>query len=197
MPRPKEFDREAALERAMELFWDRGYESASIRELVDCMGIGRASLYDTFGSKQALFAAAFRLYGDRLRARLSERLGRPGSARDALIGFFEELAAGASADGRGCLIVKSAMVVCREDEEARACARRLASMVEELLADTLQRCVREGDLPSDTPVEARARFLANTLHGLVVSGSLADDPSELRAITDGALAALWPQGVTA
>ena len=68
MARTKEFDRIEVLDRATDLFWEKGYESTSMQDLVETMGIGRASLYDTFGSKQELFAEVLERYADRLEA---------------------------------------------------------------------------------------------------------------------------------
>src|SRR6201986_4998640 len=89
MARHKEFARDEALHRAMEVFWSRGYEAASMGELVKHMGINRQSLYDTFGDKHTLYLAALDRYREVEGRKLFELLERPGSVKRALRHLFE------------------------------------------------------------------------------------------------------------
>src|ERR1700716_2408121 len=104
MARQKEFDREEALYKAMEVFWSRGYEAASIQDLVRHMGINRQSLYDTFGDKHALYLQALDLYRQVETSKLFELLERRGSVRRALRQLFAGVVEGSACDGqrRGC-----------------------------------------------------------------------------------------------
>src|ERR1043166_7581204 len=88
MARHKEFDRDEALHKAMEVFWARGYEAASVQDLVEHMGINRQSLYDTFGDKHALYLQALDRYQEVELRKLFELLARPGSVRKALRQLF-------------------------------------------------------------------------------------------------------------
>src|SRR5713226_921489 len=91
MARHKEFDRDEALHKAMEVFWSRGYGAASIQDLVKRMGINRQSLYDTFGDKHALYLQALDRYRDVEGGKMIELLRRPGSAKKALRQLFERV----------------------------------------------------------------------------------------------------------
>src|SRR5260370_37968341 len=91
MPRHKEFDQDQALHKAMEVFWSRGYEAASIQDLVRHMGINRQSIYDTFGDKHALYLQALDRYRAVESRRLIELLERPGSVKKSLRQLFGEV----------------------------------------------------------------------------------------------------------
>src|SRR5258705_760088 len=109
MARHKEFDRDETLHRAMEVFWSRGYEAASIEDLVKHMGINRQSLYDTFGDKHALFLLALDRYSEAEVRRIFELLERPGSVKKSLRQLFEGTVEKALSDEhrRGCFMGNS------------------------------------------------------------------------------------------
>src|SRR5256714_15658440 len=104
MARPKEFDRDEALQKAMEVFWSRGYEAASINDLVKHMGINRQSLYDTFGDKHALYLQALDRYREVEGRKMFELLEQPGSVKKSLRQLFEGTVEKALCDEqrRGC-----------------------------------------------------------------------------------------------
>ena len=99
MARQKEFDRDEALHKAMEVFWSRGYEAASVGELVRHMGINRQSLYDTFGDKHSLYLAALDRYREVEGRKLFELLERPGPVKRALRQLFEGVVEHALGEG--------------------------------------------------------------------------------------------------
>src|SRR5918999_3717922 len=106
MARHKEFDRDEVLQRAMEVFWSRGYEAASVGELVKRMGINRQSLYDTFGDKHTLYLAALDRYREVEGRKMFEVLERPGPVKRALRHLFEGVIDGSFCGGerRGCFV---------------------------------------------------------------------------------------------
>ena len=89
MARPKAFDAAQALDTAVRLFWERGYEATSIQDLVDALGVNRASLYGTFGDKAHLFALAMDRYGEQVRAVLAAELAPPRAGRPAVAGYLQ------------------------------------------------------------------------------------------------------------
>ena len=110
--RPKSFDEQVALEGAMEVFWQHGYEGAALPQLLEQMGISRQSLYDTFGSKRELFLRTIEHYRGTQLARalaLLEREGSPIENIRALLAFFEELALDSRC--RGCLVANALVEV--------------------------------------------------------------------------------------
>src|SRR6267143_5467200 len=106
MARHKEFDRDETLQKAMEVFWSRGYEAASIGDLVKHMGINRQSLYDTFGDKHTLYLLALDRYREVEGRRMFELLEQPGSVKKTLRQLFEGVVDGSLRDGqrRGCFM---------------------------------------------------------------------------------------------
>src|ERR687894_167190 len=131
MARHKEFDRDEALQRAMEVFWSRGYEAASVGELVSHMGINRQSLYDTFGDKHSLYLAALDRYREVEGRKMFELLERPGPVKRALRRLFESVVEHALGEGerRGCFVGNATSELagrCRATAE-KACGNMAAA----------------------------------------------------------------------
>ena len=122
MPRQKEFDREAALDRAMSAFWTKGYAATSVEDLVAHMGIQRGSLYATFGDKRSLFLSTLDHYQRVVTRELFEVLEAPGSGLEAIRRFFRLRVEAALDRSRpaGCLVTNSAVELSRRDRGASA-----------------------------------------------------------------------------
>jgi TetR/AcrR family transcriptional repressor of nem operon len=189
--RPKEFDREAALEKAMELFWLRGYEATGLRELLDHMGIGRQSLYDTFGDKHGLFIAAVKNYDQSVTEGIVAQLRASGSPLQNVRKTLAEIA-DAVTDGkcRGCLLTNTLVEVAPHDSEVAAAAKSVLSRIENGFRRTLQQAVKEGELPKDANVRALARYFTSTVQGLVVMGKASVSRAAVRDIVNVALSVL-------
>lgn len=181
MARPKEFDEEVVLGRAMELFWERGYQATSTSDLVDHLGIGRASLYATYGSKHELFLRALDAYIQARVTTLTDVLSQPGpvlpAVRKVLDLFVKRALDG---DRPGCMVVNTAAELAPADSEA---ARRVqASWValETGLASALTRARAQGELPADKDPHALASFLMVFIQGVLVVGK--GDPNRERLV---------------
>ncbi|MGX4653936.1 TetR/AcrR family transcriptional regulator [Micromonospora sp. SCSIO 07396] len=192
MSRTKEFDPERALGAALELFWQRGYEATSMTHLVEHLGIGRASIYGTFGSKHELYLRALDRYIGATDAQVIERLSRPGPALPAVFELIDWYAAeagtGDSAE-RGCMVVNAAVELLPGDEVV---ARRVEASwrtLEVALATSLTRARAEGDLRADVDPVSLARFLVVVLQGLRVVGK-GTDPARVRDAARQAVAAI-------
>ncbi len=185
MSRPRSFDESDVLNRALDAFWRQGYEATSMQDLVDAMGISRASLYNAFGSKHALFIEVLKHYEQRRMHKTVERL-RDASmpAKDAIRDVLEQAADDATTtDGRGCLMTKTATEMCARDPE---CADRVHSSfarIEAAFEAALERGRAAGKLAVDD-VQAVARFLTNSLQGLRVMATAHTDPSALRDVVN-------------
>lgn len=170
MGRTREFDAEQAVDRAMDLFWRRGYADTSLQDLLKELAIGSGSLYAAFGSKEQLYVRALERYCALQAAALVEGLEnateiRP-AVRQVLTGMIE---ADLAEPSRGCLVVSAATE--RGDDPATV-ERVAAAMrnVESALAGALERARARGELPADkNPVEL-ARFLTTFVQGLRVVG---------------------------
>jgi AcrR family transcriptional regulator len=189
--RPRSFERAAALRRAMEVFWAKGYDGASLADLTAAMGIAAPSLYAAFGSKEALFREAVALYGETEGTEIWTALPEAPSARAAIEGFLRGSAISFTRPDRpaGCLVVLSALLanegnvrVCRELRESRA--GNVAA-----LRDRLERAVAEGELAGDFDCEAAAAFYATVQQGMSIQARDGASRATLLAIADCAMAA--------
>lgn len=189
--RPRSFDRAAALRRAMDVFWDKDYDGASLTDLTRAMGINAPSLYAAFGSKQELFREAVALYGATEGTEIWRALPEAPTAREAFERFLRLSAVAFTRAGRppGCLIVLSVLhanaanaTVCRELRE-----QRQANVT--ALEDRLRRGVEEGELPKGLDCQAVARFYATVQHGMSIQARDGVPRRALLAVARGAMAA--------
>jgi len=192
MGRPRAFDRDQALDQALHVFWQNGYEGTSIADLTEAMGINPPSLYAAFGNKETLFREALDRYEARRDEIMAEAFAAP-TAREAMTRLLEGTADRLSDKGkpRGCLMVQGALC---GGEECETVKRDLASRRaggEALIRERLKRAKREGDLPDDADPAALARFVSTILQGMSVQASGGATRKELHAIADIALRA-WP-----
>lgn len=196
MARPREFDETAALTAATDRFWLHGYGATSVRDLGEAMGLVPASLYNAFGSKQALFARCLDRYLDRnMRERIA-RLEATQAPCAAIETFLEEIVERSLADPRGCLLVNSALEVAPHDAEIGAViATRLAE-----LEAFFHRCViagqRDGSIATAASARDLARLLLTTVMGLRVLSRARPEPALLRGAARQALALLDPPTCT-
>ena len=191
--RPRAFDLDAALERAMHVFWAKGYEGASLSDLTRAMRINRPSLYAAFGNKEQLFRKVLNRYVNGPLAYFDKALSAP-KARDVIEQIF--LGAANLADNRGvpagCLLVQSALAVGDEAGSVRkeAAGRRAAS--ERALRQRLERAKREGDLPASVDPTDLARYVKTIMHGMAVQSAGGASSEQLRRVAQVALRA-WPK----
>lgn len=193
--RPKAFDREAALARAMELFWVQGYQASGLKDLLDHMGIGRQSLYDTYGSKRDLFVEALRAYVQvnvTLHRDILDTPGAPMENIDRVLNFWKWAAT--QEDARGCMLNNSIIELRRADDEAAQVVNSHVQQIEDALRDTLARAAKAGDLPPEADTRTLARFLVHTAHGLFVMGKAGVEEAYLDDIIRVARAALTTGG---
>lgn len=171
MPRVKEFDPELALARAMELFWQQGYEGTSLKQLLEVMGIRRQSLYDTYGDKHSLYLAVLERYRELIMTLVDDHLAREDASLSAVHGFCQHyLSAVMRTDKRACLMASAALELGLRDEEVATKVRNYLSALELALRRVLERAMQAGALRADANPVAMARHLVNSLMGLSVMG---------------------------
>ena len=192
MARHKEFDRDEALQKAMEVFWSRGYEAASIQELIKHMGINRQSLYDTFGDKHALYLQALDRYREVEGRKLFELLERPGSMKKNLQQLFKGVVEGALCEGerRGCFMgnAMSELAGRCKATAVRACSNMAA--MEDGFYRALLRGKKDGEFKGVLDLRAVARFLYSSLQGLLLMAKATQDRRKLEDVVKVTLSVL-------
>ena len=192
MGRPREFDLGEALDRAMNIFWRKGYEGTAIPDLTEAMGINRPSLYAAFGNKQTLFRKVLDRYAERSGTHIAEALEKP-TAREVV----ETLLRGAvkmlthPGNPRGCLLVQGALTCGEEAESIRLELNSRRGLVEKLLRDRFERAIEEKDLPTTANAADLARFVTTITHGLSVQASGGASRADLVRVVEMILRA-WP-----
>lgn len=191
MARPKEFDIDQVLDRATELFWTKGYEETSMRDLEEGLGVGRQSLYSTFGDKRDLFLAALDRYAALQRERIAPLLA-PDAGLGAIRGYFATVfsPAACTAPRRSCMMLNSVVEFGQADPEV---ARRYMANQEHLAGafrHALGGAVRKGELPASIDQNALALFLVSQMYGLVVLSKGGAAPATLERVVATALSAL-------
>ncbi|MEI9901312.1 MAG: TetR/AcrR family transcriptional regulator [Hyphomicrobium sp.] len=191
--RPREFDRDEALDKALHAFWKRGYEGTSLAELTEAMGINRPSLYAAFGSKEELFRLALDSYAENGPGFMQrEALSEPTAI--AVVKRLLKSHAESLTDPEhppGCLVVQGALI-CGEAADSvknELIARRAAGEAE--LRQRLERAKAEGDLAPDSNPAALARYIATVEQGMAVQAASGATREDLIAVAEMALKA-WP-----
>ncbi|MFB7941179.1 TetR/AcrR family transcriptional regulator [Streptomyces sp. NPDC056049] len=192
MGRPKQFDPDVAVERAMSVFWRKGYAATTPQDLVDEIGIGKGSLYNTFGSKHALFERALARYRDSQAAWLEALLDHPGSAKDRLRGALEALIHLdlGDPDRRGCMAVNTAAELAGSDAGAADTVRKMFARTEGAFRATVEEGQRAGEIAGDRDAAATAAWLLATVIGMRVLAKTAEDATQLKQVVDAAMRSL-------
>jgi TetR/AcrR family transcriptional repressor of nem operon len=188
MARPREFDEEEVLNRALEVFRAKGFEGATLDELEQATGLGRGSLYGAFGDKRSLFLKALARYLDTaMRQRLANLQG-PGAGRAEIIGVFRALAREAVGDRerKGCLVTNCSIELADRDPDLACQAARSLDLLERAFADAVRRAQARGEIAAVRDPVRLARFLTVCMEGMLVLARMRPDAAWL----DDAVAAV-------
>jgi len=191
--RPRAFDREVALERAMRLFWLRGYEATSLSELTKAMRITPPSLYAAFGDKQHLFLEAAERYRVWAEERTAAILDGEPTARAAIERLLETNAGEMTRAGRpaGCMLVTATMNCSSSSGHVQEQVANLRSLTESKLRARIERGRQAGELPKDTDVAELAKFFVTVGQGMTLQAREGASRKSLIATAKLAMAA-WP-----
>lgn len=185
--RPRSFDVDEVIDRAMHVFWRHGYDGTALVDLEQATGLGRQSLYGVFGDKRGLFSKVIEHYFERVLKPGIDRLGAPGSARAHLEQVFDSWEAIAGLpDFNGCLVGNSVPEMSARDPElAEVLARKLALM-EGAFSRALERAQRDGEISAELDVTSTARALLTLAQGLAVVARAHRDPSFVQGVVQAA-----------
>jgi AcrR family transcriptional regulator len=192
MARPRVFEEEDVLDRAMDVFWRHGYEGASMAELTKAMGLNSPSIYVAFGSKRGLFDAVLKRYRER-RAAHKDYVLAGGGAREVaerfLFGGIEWLVD--PKEPRGCLLIQAGLSTGVNNEDVPRAIINQRSLTTGLLIERLMRAQAEGDLSPSIDPAALARYLKMVFNGLALQAAEGMSEAELRESAERALIG-WP-----
>jgi AcrR family transcriptional regulator len=189
--RPRGFCEDTALEAAMRVFWEKGYEGASLTDLTEAMGINRPSLYAAFGDKESLFRRAIALYAEGPGSYLQTALKEPTArlvAEALLRGAAKML--GDSSHPRGCLSVQGALAVGDDSTKMQKALTEWRKEGESRIRKRLKRAQSEGDLPGSVSAADLTRYIAAVLYGLGVQAANGATSSEISRIAELTLSTL-------
>jgi TetR/AcrR family transcriptional regulator, transcriptional repressor for nem operon len=192
MPRPKSFDESAVLEQAVELFRARGYEGTSLADLESHLGIGRQSLYNTFGDKQALFLQALDHYRRTMGETVVERLNGPDAGLETVREFFQVTIRNLTGESprSGCLIANTITERGSDDPASLLRCNRSREQLERAFRRALTQARDRGELPASLDVDATATLLVIQNYGLNALAKTGASTEELEAAVEALLAGL-------
>jgi len=183
--RPRAFDMDTALEKALEVFWRKGYDGTSLSDLTEAMGINKPSLYAAFGNKEQLFLKAIELYESRPCAFFMPALEKPTAYEVAEHMLYGAAAPMANKDQpQGCVVIQGALSC---SEAAAAVKEALANRRlegQKKLVERFERAKTEGDLPSAVNAETLARYLGSVLQGMAIQANSGATSEQWRQVAE-------------
>jgi AcrR family transcriptional regulator len=188
--RPREFDVEEALAAALRVFWQKGYDGASLTDLTDAMGITRPSLYAAFGNKEALFKQALDLYESEKLAYVRSALQAP-TARGVAERMLEGTIRNITSECRGCLGVMASVHCSNQESPIRQDVNARAQAARSAVVERMQRAIDAGDFTIPVEAEAMTRYLIALMQGISVQAGAGASREELQHVAEAALA-IWP-----
>ncbi len=191
--RPLEFNRTEALQSAVEVFWEKGYQATSIEDLTARMGIGRQSLYNTFGDKESLMSEAIEAYFQAASAPMLAILQAPGSPAKNLKMFFRRVAEHCSSgEHKGCLMVNTAVEFAGTDRDSpilKTIRNRFQSL-ERGMRQTIRQGIEAGELSKRIDPLQLATFLVGIFQGMLLMSKTGASRETLDRVAEGAIASL-------
>ncbi|PHI18294.1 hypothetical protein CEQ90_18780 [Lewinellaceae bacterium SD302] len=190
MPRSKAFEEKLVLEKARDLFWERGYAATSIQDLEKATGIRRSSIYNAFGGKRELFNRTLKAYQSFNQDVLQKFLSTATLLRPALIELFERIIGLPVAERKGCYVVNATTELAAVDAEVLRFAAENRMMFTSLLKSALGDALHRGEIKADSDLEAQANYLFVWYNGLQVASQTGMPGNELRKAVKLAIAGL-------
>lgn len=184
MGRPREFEIDVALDRAMQVFWAKGFEATSLDDLCEATGLGRSSLYAAFDDKQTLYYRALERYEEAAVRRIGAAIASANSIKEGIRDFVQRIVEDilAGPGRRGCFIGNCAAELTRGDRAGAARVRRSLERLGTAFRDVLSKAQATGDIPPAEDIDALARFITAGIQGLRLVGKANPDRAVLEDI---------------
>ncbi len=192
MARPRKFDSVEVLEKALDVFWTKGYEATSLNDLIEAMGLSKSSFYLTFGSKNEVFLASIGHYKKTMTAQIASLAKLDVPARKLIASLFNRAISRIMEEGgqRGCFLNNCAVEVALKDKQAAKMINGGFGLMEETFFLLVQRGQLEGDIEKTKDARALARYLNSSLNGLFVTAKANPNSTSLADVVNISLTAL-------
>jgi TetR/AcrR family transcriptional regulator, copper-responsive repressor len=197
--RPKAYDPDVALQRAMETFWKFGYAGTSLDQLSDATDMNRPSLYAAFGDKHSLYVQTLKRYHELASAGSSATLQPDVPLQQALRAFYAaavQLYLPQGAAARGCYMITTAVTEASQDTQVRAQLQALLHLLDDALRARIAAAIKAGELESNADADALAVTAAAFLHTLAIRARAGESRAQLTSIIDTAIAQICPSRVS-
>jgi TetR/AcrR family transcriptional regulator, transcriptional repressor for nem operon len=190
MARPKEFDEVIVLEKAMVCFWKKGYYQASIQDLVDAMGINRASLYGAFTDKHNLYLNALERYRQQDVSQLLSLFNRGLATKPFFEAIFDNVIVGLTddPDRKGCFLTNATLEMLPDDLEVQALISTNLAFLQEIFVEVLNNGQKNHEISANLEIKEMANFLISQIYGLRMVGKAQPDLKLLNSIKNMAMA---------
>ena len=189
MARSKAFDEDRAIDAAVDCFWTHGYESTSVRDLAQAMGIGGASLYNAYGDKRELFVLSLERYANRSMRERIARLEANRQPKEAILAFLAEIIdrSVADPDRKGCLLVNSALDVAPHDAEIGKAVGDYLGEIRAFFRRNIEAAHKVGQVPKRIDAESVSAHLLGVVLGIRVLARTGAKRKLLEAVAQPAL----------
>jgi AcrR family transcriptional regulator len=193
--RPREFDPEKVLDRALKVFWKKGYDGTSMSDLTEAMGINKPSLYAAFGDKESLFRKAIDRYVEMNASHIQDALNEPTAQAVAQKLWTSPLANCANSRGpRGCFLVQGSLASSDTSQALQRAVINQRNKGEDAIRERFERAVVDGDLPPNTNAADLARFVSTMTYGLAVQAASGVSIEDLQAVAEIAIQSIPRMG---
>lgn len=192
MPRTKQFNEEEVLQKAVDIFWKKGYHATSMEDLVKHLGINRGSLYDTFGGKRQVFEKAVKKYIQDNGKVIQLFFSHQKSVKEGLHNFFDMLVqeSVSDCDLKGCLVVNTSTELMPYDPEMAKILAANRLNFEEIFFQYLKAGQENGEIDGQKDLKAISRYLLVLFNGIKVSAKVNPKEEELKAVVKVGLSVL-------
>lgn len=184
MPRTKQFDETAVLDKAVEVFWKKGYHGTSMQDLVDALGINRGSMYSVFKGKHELFQAALQRYRQTNNVQTQELFKSPGTFKDKVVLMFDAAIKESidDLDRKGCFMVNTTTELVPHDSVIKEIIKINQETIEQVFEEAIQKDQEAGVLRQDLKATEVAQFIYTVYAGFRVVAKKTPTPERLQAI---------------
>ena len=184
MARSVEFNECEIIDKAMNVFWEKGYHATSMQDLVDAMQINRSSLYNTIGDKHCLFIKCVTTYVEAGMRETQEKIAKAESPLQAVIKIIRDKAAWVVDSEKGCLGIKTVFEIAPEDEAVRNLLTRNNVVYTQMMTDVIQKAIDGGELDADEDASLLAEYIMTTFTGWKQSFILNQDPIKIKKMSE-------------